>query len=122
MSPSLFSSSLHSGPSVQGRNSPKIREKKKGVGWGHQEHCPDLEQKESPSPSHGVCSLQVWPTPPAQSLDSALHEHTHCFQLLILNYSSGPALGFIAFIYYKKTSVCFFLKRLSGQITVDKQH
>lgn len=28
--------------------------------------------------------------------------------------------GFIAFIYYKKTSVCF-LKQLSGQIVADKQ-
>lgn len=73
-------------------------------------HQPDPEQEESPSPSSGVCSPQVWPPLPAQRLDAALREHTHCFQLLILNYSSGPALGFIAFIYYKKTSVCFFFE------------
>lgn len=59
-------------------------------------------------------------TPPAQRLTLPSLAHP-LLSTPILNYGSGPALRFIAFIYYKRTSVCF-LKRLSGQITVDKQH
>lgn len=40
--------------------------------------------------------------------------------LVVLNSAQWSHLGFIASIYYRKTSVCFW-EQLSGQILADKQ-
>lgn len=114
--PSLQPLPSQPGPPVQKWNSLKTIRRKKGVEGESHPPLPSVWAPQCPL----VVTPQQWCSwQPAQTL--------HCFPLthphspdLILNYSSGPALDFIAFIYYKKTSVCF-LKRLSGQIMADKQ-
>lgn len=56
--------------------------------------------------------------PRLQALWRGNGSHRLCSWCLII--AQRRHFGFIAFIYYKKSSVCF-LKQLSGQIVVDKQ-
>lgn len=66
-----------------------------------------------PSPAPPLRKL-----PRLQALWRGNGSHWLCSWCLII--AQRRHFGFIAFIYYKKSSVCF-LKQLSGQIVVDKQ-